>query len=217
MKNRPEIVQLQMKMEIAGHNKNINSSYYLWPTFTAGGFYGYTKALPTIGEVAFPTSNGLGVFDLSRIAGTKKWQPDWQVRVAATYRWGSLVPVDSTRAQEREQKEHILEAEEELSNLKRLITISIKSDYSSLITSYQIIFSHKENVEKAKEGLRIARESYRAGVIKNSELFAAQVQLTQARSGYINAVNNYYQSLARLRKDIGVEDERTIFGGKAYE
>ena len=111
----------------------------------------------------------------------------------------------------------MLEAEEELSNLKRLITISIKSDYSSLITSYQIIFSQKENVESAKEGLRIARGSYRAGVIKNSELFAAQVQLTQARSGYINAVNNYYQSLARLRKDIGVEDERTIFGGKDHE
>jgi len=217
MKNRPEVVQLQMQKEIAEHNKNINSSYYLWPTFTAGGFYGYTKPLPTIGEIPFPTSNGVGVLDLSRIAGTNKWQPNWQVRVAATYRWGSLIPLDPTRAQEREQKEHMLEAEEELSNLKRLITIAIKSDYSSLITSYQIIFSQKENVESAKEGLRIARESYRAGVIKNSELFAAQVQLTQARSGYINAVNNYYQSLARLRKDIGVEDERTIFGGTDHE
>lgn len=155
--------------------------------------------------------------DLSRIAGSGKWQPNWQVRVAATYRWGSLIPVDSIRAQEREARERMKEAEEEISKVKRLISISIKSSYSSLLTSQQTIYSHKSNVEKAKEGLRIARESYRAGVIKNSELFGAQVSLTQAQAGYINAINTYYQSLAKLRKDIGVEDESIIFGGEKHE
>ena len=206
-----------MKKEIQGHRANINSSYYLWPTFSVGGYYGYNKGLPNVSEVFIPTPAGPGYMDLSRIAGNGAWQPNWQVRIAATYRWGSLIPVDSTRAQEREAKIMAEEAEEELNKVKRLLTISIKSSYSNLLTSYQTIYSHKENVQKALEGLRIARESFRAGVIKNSDLLAAQVQLIQARTGYINAINTYYQSLAKLRKEIGVEDEGVILGGKGHE
>ncbi|OHD67125.1 MAG: hypothetical protein A2W19_03750 [Spirochaetes bacterium RBG_16_49_21] len=217
LKNRPEVLQLKMKKEIQGHRANINSSYYLWPTFSVGGYYGYNKGLPNVSEVFIPTPAGPGYMDLSRIAGNGAWQPNWQVRIAATYRWGSLIPVDSTRAQEREAKIMAEEAEEELNKVKRLLTISIKSSYSNLLTSYQTIYSHKENVQKALEGLRIARESFRAGVIKNSDLLAAQVQLIQARTGYINAINTYYQSLAKLRKEIGVEDEGVILGGKGHE
>jgi outer membrane protein len=218
LKNRPEIIQLKMKKEIAGHMKNINDSYYLWPTFMVGGYYGYNKAFPTATEAYIPTSNGgIGYMDLSKIAGDGRWQPNWQVVIAATYRWSALIPADSTRAQARESRERMKETEEEITKVKRLVMISIKSSYSNLLTSYQTISSHKENVEKAKEGLRIAGESYRAGVIKNSELLGAQVPLTQAQAGYINAINSYYQSLAKLRKDIGVEDEGVIFGGKEHE
>jgi outer membrane protein TolC len=218
MKNRPEIIQLKMKKEIAGHMKNMNESYYLWPTFMVGGYYGFNKALPTATDAYIPVSNGgIGYMDLSRIAGDGKWQANWQVRIAATYRWSALLPFDSTRAQARESGERMKEAEEEILKVKRLVAISIKSSYSNLLTSCQTIPSHRENVEKAKEGLRIARESYRAGVIKNSELIGAQVPLTQAQAGYINAVNTYYQSLAKLRKDIGVEDDAIIFGGNGHE
>jgi len=218
LKNRPEIIQLKMKKEIAGHMKNINDSYYLWPTFLVGGYYGFNKALPTVTDAYIPTTNGgIGYMDLSRIAGNGKWQPNWQVVVAATYRWSALIPADTTRAQARESREIMKETEEEISKVRRLVVISIKSSYSNLLTSYQTIYSHRENVEKAREGLRIARESYRAGVIKNSELFGAQVALTQAQAGYINAINTYYQSLAKLRKDIGTEDEGIIFGGKEHE
>jgi outer membrane protein len=224
LKNRPEIVQLRMKKEIAGHMKNMNDSYYLWPTFMVGGYYGFSKALPTATEAFLPTRDvgspaeyGVGYMDLSKIAGDGKWQQNWQVVLAATYRWSALLPFDSTRAQAREAKARGLEADEELAKVRRLITISIKSSYSNLLTSRQAIQSHRENVEKAKEGLRIARESYRAGVIKNTELLGAQMALTQARAGYINGVNSYYQSLAKLRKDIGTDDDAIIFGGEWNE
>jgi outer membrane protein len=220
LKNRPEVVQLRMKKEIEAHQAGIARSYYLWPTLSVGGFYGYNKGLPNVSKAFLPTqSGGLGYMDLSRIAGNGAWQPNWQVQIAATYRWGSLIPVDPTRAQEREAKIMMDEAQEELNRFKRLLTISLKSSYSNLLTSYQTIFSHKENVEKALEGLRIARESFRQGVIKNSDLLAAQVQLVQARTGYINAINTYYQSLAKLRKDIGVDNDSVIFrsGGRDHE
>jgi outer membrane protein TolC len=210
-------VQLKMKKEIQGHVKNISSSYYLWPSFSVGGYYGYNKSLPNVSNVFIPTPAGPGYLNLSRIAGSGAWQPNWQVQVAATYRWGALIPIDSTRAQEREAKIMMQEAEEELNKVKRLLTISIKSSYSGLLTAYQTIYSQKENVQKSLEGLRIARESFRAGVIKNSDLLAAQVLFVQAKTGYINAVNSYYLSLAKLKKEIGADDESIIPGGKAYE
>jgi len=118
LKNRPEIIQLKMKKEIAGHVKNINDSYYLWPTFMAGGYYGYNMPLTTVGEKLIPTSSGgAGYMDLSQIAGERKWQPNWMIRVAATYRWSALIPVDSTRAQGREAKARSLEAEEEIAKV----------------------------------------------------------------------------------------------------
>jgi outer membrane protein len=217
LRNRPEVIQLKMKKEIERHRANINSSYYLWPTITVGGYYGYNKGLPNVSDVFIPTPAGPGYLNLSRIAGNGAWQPNWQVQIAATYRWGSLIPIDSTRAQEREAKIMMEEAGEELNKVTRLLTISIKSSYSNLLTAYQTIYSHKENVQKAQEGLRIARESFRAGVIKNSDLLAAQVQLIQAKTGYINSINTYYLSLAQLRKEIGVEDEAIILGGKGNE
>jgi outer membrane protein len=94
--------------------------------------------------------------------------------------------------------------------LKRRIAIAINAAYTKLVTSSATIVSQKENVETAREGLRIARESYRAGVIRNAELLTAELSLSNARTSYINAVHGYYVSLASLKKEIGGEDERII-------
>ncbi len=207
LRNRPEIIQLETSRKITEHSRNINSSYYLWPTFSVGGYYGKTQYLPNPVDTGAPPGMGL---DLSGITGTDQWQNTWQVLVAATYRWGSILPTDPTRAQEREENLKLKEAEEALLKLKRLIGISIRSNYSKLNTSYLTIKSQKENVITAEEGLRIAKESYKAGVIKNSDLLSAELSLTNARTGYINAVYDYYVSLAELKKEIGIEDERVI-------
>ncbi len=212
LKNRPELIQLQMKREMARHASNINSSYYLWPTFSVGGYYGKTKFLANQADITVDTPLGPIEPDMSAITGTRDWQTTWQIRIAATYRWGSLLPTDSVRALEREELVKVQEAEEELLKLKRVIGISIKSNYSDLVTSCHTIRSREEGIEAATEGLRIARESYRAGVIKNSELLSAQFSLTEARTGFITAVNRYYLSLAELKREIGVDDDEIIFG-----
>jgi outer membrane protein len=213
LRDRPELIQLEMKREMAEHSKNVSSSYYLWPTFSIGGYYGKTKFLANQAEVTVDTPLGPMEPDMSAITGTREWQTTWQIRVAATYRWGTLFPTDSIRALEREERLRIRQAEEELLKLKRIIAISIKSSYSGLVTSFHTIISRRDNVETAREGLRIAKESYRAGVIKNSELLSAQFSLTEARTGYINAVNQYYLSLAELKRETGIEDEKLIFKG----
>jgi outer membrane protein len=207
LKNRPEVIQLEIRRDVARYSKNINNSYYLWPMFSIAGSYGLTQYLPNTLDIGAPPGITM---DFSGISGTDEWQKTWQVRVAATYRWGAVIPADPTRAAGREEALKLREAEEDLNKLKRLIGISIRSNYSKLNTSCLSIDSQKRNVETALEGLRIARESYKAGIIKNSDLLSAELSLTNARTGYINAIYGYYVSLAELKKDIGIEDDRII-------
>lgn len=207
LKNRPEVIQVQKKIEAAGHSGDAYESYYLWPNFSVGGYYGMTKLEPNRVDMGLP---GPVAPDLSAITGTDEWQNTWQVRVAATYRWGALFPTDSVRAQEREERLRVKEGEQEMNRLRSAISVSINNSYSKLLAAYMTINSQKENVRTAEEGLRIARESYRAGVIKNSDLLNSELMLRAARMSYINALYTYYVALAELRKEIGTEDENII-------
>ena len=208
LKNRPEIIQITKKGEVARNTAELNSSYYLWPVFSVAGYYGYTKYDPDTPDA------GMFTPALSGITGDDQWQNTWQVRVAATYRWGSLIPTDSTRSMEREQEIRLRESEEEILKTRRLVSISVKNSYNRLVTSYLTILSQRDNVATAEEGLRIARESYRAGIIRNSELLSAQVNLTAARTGCINAIYLYYTSLAELKRETCVEKDSVILEGK---
>ncbi len=208
LKNRPEMIQIQKKIETSEHKENMYDSFYLWPTFSAGGYYGMTKNDPNPVNVSIP---GVPVKpDFSQLTGDNKWQNTWQVRVAATYRWGAIFGADSNGSNSREEGLRVKEGEEELMKLKRLIAINIKSGYSKLLTSYLTIVSQKENVDTAGEGVRIAREGFRAGVIKNSELLSSELALTSAKTGYINAINSYYTALAELKKETGLSDDSII-------
>lgn len=211
MTDRPELIQLKMKREISEGKKNISSSLYLWPTFSVAGYYGMTQYLPNNIDNSVTTPFGPMKIDMTPITGNRNWQNTWQVRVAATYRWGSLLPVDPKRSEEREGEEEMKESDEELQRLKRRISISIRSSYLNFVTAYHSVMSLRENVKSAEEGLRVARDSYRVGLIKNSELLSAELDLTSARTGYINAVNQYYISLADLKKELASENEKIIF------
>jgi outer membrane protein TolC len=210
LKNRPEVIQIRKKIEIAEHSENVYSSYYLWPSFSVGGYYGMTKLEPNGINSTIATPMGPITPDFSGISGSDEWQNTWQVKVAATYRWGTLFPADSLRAQEREERLKVKEGEQELARLRSAISVSINSSYSKLLTAYLTINSQMENVKTAEEGLRIARESYRAGVIKNSELLSSELALTSAKTSYINALYSYYVALAELKKETGIEDEKII-------
>ncbi len=212
LQHRPELIQLELSKKIAKHTKNINNSLFYWPTFTIGGYYGYSKNLTNDVNPIIYSPSGPLVPDLSRITGRKSWQQNWTVRIGATYQWSSLLPWDSNRAEARKEKIKMQKVDIELAKFKRLIDISITSSLSNLVTAYKSILSHKENVTTAEEGLRVAMESYRAGVIKNSELLAAQLSLAQAKTGYINSISRYHVSLAELKKNVGIEDETILLG-----
>lgn len=210
LKNRPEIVQISLKGEALKHKRNSIASAYLWPTFTIAGWYGKSKLLPNEVDLNLPPSSPFSP-DLSSITGSESWQTTWQIRVAATYRWGSLFPVDQVKAYVREEEEELKAVAEELENISRLICLSIRSSHAKLLTASLSIDTQKEGVALAEEGLRIARESYRAGVIKNSELIAAEYALTAAKTSLITSLYNYHVAVAELRKELGIAEDEIIF------
>ncbi|HOO70184.1 MAG TPA: TolC family protein [Spirochaetota bacterium] len=206
--HRPDVVQVSLQKEASDRARKTYQSSYLWPFISIGGYYGWTYLLPNSVDMDFP--GGISP-DFSNLTGKREWQETWQVRVAATYRWSSLLPVDSQRALEREQKEKIKEAEERLIQVRRLTAITVRSLYGKLCTAYEAILSQEKNVETAEEGLRIARESYRAGVIKNADLLSAELSLTSARMGYIKGLYDYYVSMAELDRETGMQSSDIIF------
>jgi len=147
----------------------------------------------------------MGPLDLSAVSGNREWQDTWQVRFAATYRWSSLLHCDTGRALEREIGNRLTETDDRFEDMKRLTVITIRSHLGKIKSSAESIASRRQTIETAEEGLRIARESYRAGVIKNSDLLGAELSLTEARAGYIKALYDYHVSLAALGRDGGEE------------
>jgi len=199
---------LSLSKDIVGANIDATQSVYLWPTFSVAGYYGKSYLMPDAPQIQLPLGQTM---DLSAITGTREWQTTWQVRVAATYRWGALAPVDTVQGVEREQKEKLQEIDQQLKQLKQAIAIAVRADYGKLVTAYQTIVSQRKNIETASEGLRVAKESYRAGVIKNADLLNAELQLTSARMGYIKAINDFWCAVAQLKKDTGFDCTDSIF------
>lgn len=71
LKNRPEVIQVQRKIEAAGHSEDLYASYYLWPSFSVGGYYGMTKLDPNSIDTGI---SGPFAPDFSGISGTDEWQ-----------------------------------------------------------------------------------------------------------------------------------------------
>lgn len=211
MANRPEIIQVSLQKEASDRSRKANQSAYLWPYFTVGASYGFTYMLPNEVNVNLPA--GVNP-DFSQMTGKKEWQQTWQVRIAATYRWSSLIPVDGHNAAAREEREKTAEAEERLAQLGRLTAISIRSIHGRLATAFETILSQEKNIETAEEGLRIAREGYRAGILKNADLLNAELTLTGARTAYIKAVYDYHVSSAELDRETGMNNDDIIFREK---
>ncbi|HOJ28307.1 MAG TPA: TolC family protein [Spirochaetota bacterium] len=207
--HRPEVIQLTLTRDIVGDSIDAAQSVYLWPTFSVAGYYGKSYLMPDAPQIQLPFP-GQSI-DLSAITGTRQWQTTWQVRVAATYRWGALAPVDTVQGVEREQKEKLKEINQQILQLKQAIAIAVRADYGRLMTAYQSMVSQRKNIETATEGLRVAKESYKAGVIKNADLLNAELQLTSARMGYIKAINDFWYAVAQLKKDTGFDCTDLIF------
>jgi outer membrane protein TolC len=208
MKNRPEIVQLDLRRQQAGHAAAAQESLWFWPTFSIGGNYGWNRSLANSPSIQ---GNPAMAGALSSVFGGDSWQNTWQIRAGATYRWDTLLPFSSAHAKKREADAAAEELHITLAQIKQSVEVAVRKDYYSFKTALITISARTENIITAEEGLRIARESYREGIVRNSELLAAESALTAARGAYTDALYTCYASMANLQRDTGVDSLQIFF------
>jgi outer membrane protein len=213
LRNRPEVIMMTIREQQSKHSVSAQKSMYLWPTFFLQGNYGFTQNL--IKDQSYSSSNPQAAAIMSQIlpkvAGDDEWQKTWQVKLGATFRWNGYLPFDKNSQKEEEEQLKSDEIAVNIAQIKHAVATSVKRNYLSLKTSRQTIDVKLSTIATAEEGLRIARESYRAGIIKNSELLSAEASLSSARASYIDSIYTFYVSLAELRNETGANVDKILF------
>lgn len=213
LKNRPEVIMLNIREEQSKHLVSAQKSMYLWPTFFFQGNYGITQNLirSQSSDASNPQTAAILSQIIPKVAGNDDWQKTWQVKAGATFRWNGYLPFDKNSQKEKEEQLKSEEIAVNIAQIKHAVATSVKKNYLSLKTARQTISVRLATISTAEEGLRIARESYRAGIIKNSELIAAESALSSARASYIDSIFIFYTSLAELRNETGSSVDAILF------
>ncbi len=192
LKNRPELIIKRTTVEQYKHNEGIQSATYLWPSFFVNGKYSKSRYNPESGLTASGVMN-------------EQWTDSWSVAMGATYRWGSVVPWDASNSRKRQQEEKKKQAQYDLDDFVKQITLDVIQNYSSMRAAYSAIVSQKANVMIAEENMKAAQAQFRNGVIDNSKLLEANIQLIKTRSNYIQALVSYSIAKSSLNNIIGRE------------
>jgi outer membrane protein len=129
-----------------------------------------------------------------------EWKTDWNVTLALN------IPIFDgflTRSKVRQAKSDLKQLDVSESQLEDYIRLEITQAISDLNLAQENILSQQENVNQAKEGLRIANVQYQNGVLTNLELLDTEFALTVAETNYLQALSDYTIAKAKFEKAIG--------------
>ena len=209
LKNRPELLQIRLTKEGAKHSAKAAQSVYMWPSFFVTGSYGTSKSISkesdssaNIDPMYAPVVEALNE-SMSESFAPSGWNDSWSVTFGATYRWGSLVPFDPSHAQASQLNSQARQAELQLEEFVKQVKLDVQQKFLKLKSASNSIYSQQGNVETAEESLRVSILQFRNGIIDNSKLLEANVELTTAKTLFIEALHNYQVARAELNKAIG--------------
>ena len=105
------------------------------------------------------------------------------------------------------QVEQAVARRNDLDHQMRGLELQIRADVTEAVhnleTGYQTVQIQRENVRRAQEELRLARERYQLGAGTFLELLDSQTLAAQAEVDQIEAVYSFHQSLAALEAAVG--------------
>ena len=189
LKNRPELIQLQAKKDSQEYSVKISESSYLYPTLILSGSYGASKMEPKESTAFSTTPEG--------------WYNGWSVTLGASYNWGSLAPVSSTSAKVKQSRSQVQQTKYEIEDFIKNVKLDVQYGFLKLKSTYNSIKSQEGNIETAEESLKVSITQFRNGIIDNTKLLNANVQLTTAKTLYIQALHDYQVAKAELNKSVG--------------
>lgn len=127
------------------------------------------------------------------------WGGSWMAGVVVNVpivHVGGIYAVKAAKAKRREVQYQIAEAEE-------MITLQVNKLQYELELAYSKLTQNKSALEAAEENLRLADESYQAGMCNSSDLMAAQTAWVKAQSEVIDAEIEIAMSKVYLEQALG--------------
>lgn len=106
---------------------------------------------------------------------------------------------DLTKGKVAEARAILERAEETIRETDRSISLEVRTAWSNLEESREVLESQKKVLEQAEEALRLAKARTEAGSGTQLEVLDAQTALTESRTTQIQALRDY--SVARTRLD----------------
>ncbi len=133
------------------------------------------------------------------ISNNKGWEIGATASMPLFDFFGNVKGVQAGRAKVRQAEI----AEEDLG---RQIDLEVRTSYSGYLEAVEALRSQEKNVERARESLRLSRESQSAGEATQLDVQQAQLGLTQARSLFATASRNLLIAESSLLSSIGLSD-----------
>ncbi len=217
LKHRPEVIQIRKTREMKEDIASAAEAIYLWPTFFASGSYGKSKTVSSASSSTPPPGPGEPGFDPTTyqfylmMSGVREsfapsgWNKSWNVTVGATYRWGALSPLDTSHAKANQSRSSAKQTEHQMDDFIKGVKLEIQRGYLKLKAAHVSLSSQQGNVATAEEGLKAAITQFRNGIIDNTKLLEANVQLITAQTLYIQSLYDFQVARAELNRAIGVE------------
>ena len=177
-RERPELKELILSIEDAKKGIELSKSKY-YPTVSLRGSYLKEGEEATVDE-----------------------EESWNVMAIAQWtfwEWGK------TGYQVSESRTGMARAEYAREQMKDWITLEVKESYLNIKEAEKNIFVAKKAIEQAEENFRMNEERYKEQIATSTEVLDAQTLLTQTRTNYYNALNDYNIAKARLERAIGVK------------
>lgn len=153
---------------------------------------GYRPTVNILGNYSF-RSNRIG-----NMANEKQrnWNAGLAINVPIFEGFSTKAKVDAARAT-------YAQAKISKDNLVDQVAVEIRKAVLSLRDAETIIKSQQDNVDQAREALRIAQVSYANGVAINLDVLDAQVSLAQIQKNLASATYDYLMAQAYLDRSMG--------------
>lgn len=217
LKHRPEIIQIRKTKEMKEDTAAAAEAIYLWPSLFVSGSYGSSKSVSSASGTTPPPGPGEPGYDpityqfYQMMSGVREsfapsgWNNSWNITVGATYRWGALSPLDPSHARGKQSRSSARQTENQMDEFIKGVTLEIQRGYLKLKAAHVSLASQQGNVATAEEGLKAAITQFRNGIIDNTKLIEANVQLITARTLYIQSLYDFQVARAELNRAIGVD------------
>jgi outer membrane protein TolC len=182
MTERPDMHAMEWRLRASQAGVIAAQSGWLPQVFLSGNYY-YSRPNQRI----FPAQD--------------QFKDTWDVGVNLQFDiWNNLTTVYQT-AQAQSQYEQTKDA---YAMLKDGATLEVTQNYLNVKQAKQKIQLAQLGVEQSDENLRVAQETFKAGLTTNSELLDAEVGQLQSKIQLLQSLVEYELAQAKLEKSVGV-------------